>query len=255
MNQGDQQALLSDPWAFKEFLFSIPIHAAFSQREALLHLVFPDTFEDIISRDYKRRIVEAFRQELPEPENDVDRALLAIRRKLQNQHGGRINFHERGFVEKWQPPDRLPSEPEEGSVPPGASLLAVANDVSADLLKALSQRFATTFATGVVTLGAGITQRFDLVGANGAVGANPDRDRVRSPTEAWKAISEAVWLLQLVDEPGPRFVAFIRERRLPRNWLDHYGGPLRGHRLLLPRWPPAHRLAGCELAASAASRD
>jgi hypothetical protein len=119
----EQQALLGDPWAFKEFLFSIQIHAAYSQREALLHLVFPDTFEDIVSRDHKRLIAEAFRQELPAPEEDVDRALLMIRRNLEEKQHGRINFYEHGFVEIWQPPDEPAMQVEEVIVPRGAWLV------------------------------------------------------------------------------------------------------------------------------------
>lgn len=121
-----QQAMLDDPWAFKAFLFSITIHAAYSQREALLHLVFPDTFEDIISRDHKRRIAEAFRKDLPDPEEDVDRALLSIRRSLQEQHGGYINFYGPGFVEKWQPAGESQAAPQpspEAVVPRGAWLV------------------------------------------------------------------------------------------------------------------------------------
>jgi 5-methylcytosine-specific restriction protein B len=120
---GEQQALLGDPWAFKEFLVSIPIHAAYSQREAILHLVFPDTFEDIVSRDHKRRIAEAFRDELPRPEQDVDRALLAIRQSLQDQEGGYINFYGTGLIEKWRPPAEREEQAEESVVPRAAWLV------------------------------------------------------------------------------------------------------------------------------------
>lgn len=109
--QDQQEEPLGDPWAFKEFLYSVPIHAAYSQREALLHLVFPDTFESTISRDQKRLILEAFRDELPAPENDVDRALLAIRRSLEREHGGYISFYDREFRDRWEPPDTTPGEP------------------------------------------------------------------------------------------------------------------------------------------------
>lgn len=122
----EREALLSDPWAFKEFLFSIPLHAAQTQREALLHLVFPDTFEDIVSQDHKRRIAEAFRDELPKPEEDVDKALLAIRQSLQGQTGGYINFYDPGLVERWRPPSEptdQSDEAEEAVVPRGAWLV------------------------------------------------------------------------------------------------------------------------------------
>lgn len=76
---------------------------------------------------------------------------------------------------------------------------------SEELAEALAQAFGGEFESAVVALTGGVTQRFDLVGTNGAVGAHPDRDGGKSPTERWKAISEAVWLLQHLEEPGPRF--------------------------------------------------
>jgi 5-methylcytosine-specific restriction protein B len=44
---------LADPWVFKQAAFAVPVGQAYSQRNALLHLVFPDTFEPILSRDHK----------------------------------------------------------------------------------------------------------------------------------------------------------------------------------------------------------
>ena len=55
---GERERLLGDPWAFKEFasqlnlrsvLFRGRPYSSDLQREALLHLVFPDTFEPIVS--------------------------------------------------------------------------------------------------------------------------------------------------------------------------------------------------------------
>ena len=65
--------LLDDPWSFKSFVATVPMTSAQSQREALLHLVHPETFESIVSGDVKRRISAAF----PEftDEVDVDRRL------------------------------------------------------------------------------------------------------------------------------------------------------------------------------------
>ena len=124
----EQQALLDDPWAFKEFLFSIPIRAAYTQREALLHLVFPDVFENIVSRDYKRRIADAFREELPGPEQDVDRALLAIRERLQKQHGGHFDFYGPGFVERWKSPEEPAPTPGPDPIAPRGAWLVRGTD-------------------------------------------------------------------------------------------------------------------------------
>ena len=133
-SEEEQQALLDDPWAFKEFLFSIPIHAAYSQREALLHLVFPDVFENIVSRDNKRRITDAFREELPGREQDVDRALLAIRKSLEERHGGHIDFYGPGFVEKWQSPGERPPTPGPEPIPPRGAWLVRGTDARGQTL-------------------------------------------------------------------------------------------------------------------------
>src|SRR5262249_18343588 len=72
---------LADPWSFKAILQANDRPYAGAMRNALLHLVFPDTFESIVSSRHKKQIVEAF---LPETERgpDVDRNLLAVRAKL-----------------------------------------------------------------------------------------------------------------------------------------------------------------------------
>ena len=72
---------LGDPWQFKAFLQAHERPYAGAMRNALLHLVFPETFEPIVSGRHKKAIVEAL---LPAQERgpDVDRNLLAVRAKL-----------------------------------------------------------------------------------------------------------------------------------------------------------------------------
>lgn len=64
-----RESLLIDPWAFKNFTVNISFQGqllhdqpnrAGAQREALLHLVHPYTFEGIVSADHKNRIANAF---------------------------------------------------------------------------------------------------------------------------------------------------------------------------------------------------
>ena len=66
----EHQRMLEDPWTFKDFLMGINFRSAYcfgaspnrsrTQREALLHLVFPDTFEGVVSVDHKELITKAF---------------------------------------------------------------------------------------------------------------------------------------------------------------------------------------------------
>lgn len=99
----ERQRQLTDPWAFKEWLFSLPIHSAYAQREALLHFVHPETFEFIISRQHKQQIVKAFASRASGQLHDVDRALLAIRTSWEAERGATFDFYRDGIGELWKP--------------------------------------------------------------------------------------------------------------------------------------------------------
>lgn len=79
--------LLADPWAFKAMLFRLPINRAYAQREALLHIVHPDTFEAIVSREHKRTYVTHFGTLVTAPSGDVDRDLAQIRAAVDQRYG------------------------------------------------------------------------------------------------------------------------------------------------------------------------
>jgi 5-methylcytosine-specific restriction protein B len=89
-----RDAALKDPWAFKEFVFELPAHSAFVEREALLHLVHPDRFEPIVAREMKRQIVEQLspRKRNSVADEDIDRELLAIRQRLEERFGSDFTF-------------------------------------------------------------------------------------------------------------------------------------------------------------------
>ncbi|PDW04563.1 AAA family ATPase [Candidatus Viridilinea mediisalina] len=83
----ERDRLLGDPWAFKDFVFGLPISRAYAQREALLHIVHPDSFEAIVSRERKRNYVAHFRDLVAAPTGDVDRDLIQIRAVLDQRYG------------------------------------------------------------------------------------------------------------------------------------------------------------------------
>ena len=92
----EQQMLLGDPWKFREFAMGIDFRSEFlkgasnrtrTQREALLHLVFPDTFEPIVSVDHKEKIANSFAKFVTAPAENVDRRLEQIRPRLEAQYG------------------------------------------------------------------------------------------------------------------------------------------------------------------------
>ena len=76
-------------------MFGIPISRAYAQREALLHIVHPDTFEPIVSREHKQRFTRENASYLADTTTDVDRKLLDIRQNYLRQHGQPIDFYKR----------------------------------------------------------------------------------------------------------------------------------------------------------------
>jgi len=83
---------LSDPWKFKDIVFSVPHEKAGVQREALLHLVYPDTFESIVSESQKRDIAKRLSYLADEDSGDIDRCILEIRKNLAPKYGEDFEF-------------------------------------------------------------------------------------------------------------------------------------------------------------------
>ena len=98
----EREACLADPWRFKDFVWRLPVKKAQPQREALLHLVFPDLFENIVSQNAKKQIASRFPGLLTEPTDDVDRQLVQIRRRLADEHGAAFGFYDKDIAELWQ---------------------------------------------------------------------------------------------------------------------------------------------------------
>ena len=99
---GEQPGLLEDPWAFKNFMLAREFRSRTlvdepnsyrAQREALLHLVFPDVFEGIVSTNHKHWIAGAFAKFIEEPAEDVDRLLGQIRPEIEARYGDMDYVH------------------------------------------------------------------------------------------------------------------------------------------------------------------
>ena len=101
LNDNERVARLDDPWTFKSFVLATPAHAARSQQQALLHLVFPDTFEPIVSDRHKRLILQHFAPENPVSGVDLDRQLLSIREELEPIHGVGFSFYSADMKPRW----------------------------------------------------------------------------------------------------------------------------------------------------------
>ncbi len=120
-----REELLSDPWAFAEWLESRENVSGRQLRHALLFLLFPDQFERIVTKHHKRDIIQGFSDQLDEvvdldDKNPIalDRAVLMVREKLEEQYPGtEVDFYTPPFHERWIHPDgdddnTLPSKEE-----------------------------------------------------------------------------------------------------------------------------------------------
>ncbi|MDE0169249.1 MAG: AAA family ATPase [bacterium] len=107
-NSGQRQNLLRDPWQFKEMLWGVPVDSAYMQRNALLHLVHPDTFEPISMDQAKRRVAKSFSKYVSAPNDDVDRQLVQIRAALSPEYGPEFDIW-RILEQSESPPE--PPEP------------------------------------------------------------------------------------------------------------------------------------------------
>ena len=107
LEASEQTRLLADPWAFKDFVVGREFRSKTltdepnsyrTQREALLHLVFPDTFEAIVSSNHKDWIADAFAKIVEDPAEDVDRRLAQIRPEIEARYGNDDYIHYRPEV-------------------------------------------------------------------------------------------------------------------------------------------------------------
>lgn len=101
--EAERDTALGDPWAFKATLFAVQLpKGSYTQREALLHLVHPEAFEGIVSRDMKLEIAKAFTAGAAADEPDVDRRLLEARATAEAEYGRPIYWFEDEIQQRWR---------------------------------------------------------------------------------------------------------------------------------------------------------
>ena len=109
-----RQRLLDDPWEFKDFGSRLDLKGALfkegpnshrPQREALLHLVFPDTFEGTVSVPQKEQIAaaKAFAYFVTDGTSDVDRKVAQIREGIEAERGENFGFYDPDIRPSWDP--------------------------------------------------------------------------------------------------------------------------------------------------------
>ena len=111
----ERSRLLDDPWAFKNFAMRVDLRSELLrghrdrpriQREAVLHLVHPDTFEGTVSIEHKNGMASsrAFAHHITQPTEDVDRKIQQIRHGLKIELGRDFDFYDDDIQNKWRDP-------------------------------------------------------------------------------------------------------------------------------------------------------
>ncbi|WFG42338.1 AAA family ATPase [Pseudonocardia alni] len=84
--------LLADPWEFRSFIRSISVKSAVFAREAIQHLVHPDTFEPIASLNAKRTILRELGGLKPGKNTDLDQELVSLRQAMESDGRAKPGF-------------------------------------------------------------------------------------------------------------------------------------------------------------------
>ncbi|WP_136610077.1 McrB family protein [Sinomonas albida] len=113
----DERTLwLSDPRAFRQMVFGLDGVADQTQRHALLHLIHPDAFEDVVSQYHKHAL--AALAEPGEVGADDDETIANIRARLAKDHGSDFSFYSPEIRRLWQPEEAPATEDQhDGAVP------------------------------------------------------------------------------------------------------------------------------------------
>jgi 5-methylcytosine-specific restriction protein B len=101
--ESERLAAATDPWRFMAVVDRVDGSESKQLRHMLLHVLFPDSFERIASREHKRRVVASFSSllegNIPE---DTDVGLLAIRKRLDELLPNMdLDFYWSPLVEVW----------------------------------------------------------------------------------------------------------------------------------------------------------
>ena len=112
IDRDEQTRLLDEPLAFKSAALNVPFRSAVlrdnpfspvAQREALLHLVFPDVFEGIVNTDVKHNIANSgwFAEYISVSDQDVDRRVGQIRMGLEKELRRDFDFFDGDIYDRW----------------------------------------------------------------------------------------------------------------------------------------------------------
>jgi len=102
LSEDNRRRTLADPWQFKSFLMDVPARAAQTQQHALLHLLFPQSFEPIISEQGKKTIAKRLSMYTQPGTTDTDRQIAEIRTALTPRYGEDFHFYDDNVRVLWK---------------------------------------------------------------------------------------------------------------------------------------------------------
>jgi len=117
LDDAERGRLLADGWAFRDLLRTLPQKKATFARDALQHLVHPDTFEAIASLTHKRKILRALGGVQVGRSTDLDRELAGLRQRMETSGAAPtgFNFYDPSIRPSWDPAaSGAPDEDEDG---------------------------------------------------------------------------------------------------------------------------------------------
>jgi 5-methylcytosine-specific restriction protein B len=107
LTAAEREVALGDPWRFREFVDRVRNPADAMQANAVLHLLFPDTFEYMVSEVHRRKLIAAFGAApgVAQAANS-DRKLEVIRALAAEGIGdaAELNFYAEAFKRVWFEP-------------------------------------------------------------------------------------------------------------------------------------------------------
>ncbi len=153
-----RESILADPWAFGEWLMSLPEGPARLLRPMLCYLLFPDHYERIVSRKHKLNIVKAFANKINLPSKniaalspiEVDKRIFEIRKNQEAEYqDAELDFYREPLAELWSrdgDEDRLDGAAEELPESVGERIKPALDEILAGYAKAAKRKFGNADA-------------------------------------------------------------------------------------------------------------
>ncbi|QWS34914.1 AAA family ATPase [Curtobacterium aetherium] len=113
LDDDERDALLEDPWSWRDFVMGVPGTPFPTQRNELLYLVHPESFGEVVSGTDRERIREAFRGEVAgdlkdvEVGDDPDREFLEITLALQTKNNEPAAYYRDPLRVRWSGNDEV----------------------------------------------------------------------------------------------------------------------------------------------------